>query len=142
VLVLIADQDLAVRDAARRAVERFGYRCAAVSNGAEAWDRIVADAPDVVLASLGLAVIDGVELCRRARELQRTPASYLVAMVGEDDGEGLFAAMANGADDFLTRPLRAEQLHASHSSLGTMEMGRRIWSGPAGRCAPALGRIA
>jgi diguanylate cyclase (GGDEF)-like protein len=33
-------------------------------------------------------------------------------MVGDDDGEGLFAAMANGADDFLTRPLHAEQLHA------------------------------
>jgi two-component system chemotaxis family response regulator WspR len=110
--VLIADEDVSVRDAVRRAVERFGYRCSAVSTGAEAWDRIVADSPDVVLASLGLAAIDGLELCRRARELQRTPTSYVVAMVGEDDSEGLFAAMANGADDFLSRPPQTEQLHA------------------------------
>jgi diguanylate cyclase (GGDEF)-like protein len=110
--VLIADQDVSVRDAVRRAVERFGYRCTAVGTGTEAWDRIVADNPDVVLASLGLPAIDGVELCRRARALERTPVSYVVAMVGEDDAEGLFAAMASGADDFLTRPPQAEQLHA------------------------------
>ena len=39
-LVLIADEDTSVRDAARRAVERFGYRCTVVSNGAKAWDRV------------------------------------------------------------------------------------------------------
>jgi two-component system cell cycle response regulator len=111
-LVLVADEDAALQDTTRRAVERFGYRCVVASNGADAWERIVAGRPDVVLASLGLGGVGGLELCQRVRELRHQQGCYLVAMVGERDGEGLFAAMAAGADDFLTRPAQAEQLHA------------------------------
>jgi diguanylate cyclase (GGDEF)-like protein len=112
VLVLIADKDLSARDAARRAVERFGYRCVVVADGAAAWERIVAESPDVVLASLALPSLSGLDLFRRVRERRPAPACYVVAIVGADDGEGLFAAMAAGADDFLLRPHQAEQLHA------------------------------
>ena len=111
-LVLIADEEVSAREAARRSVERFGYRCAAVSDGAEAWDRIVSDNPDVMLVSSGLPTISGIDLCRRIRENRRSPACYVIAIVRADDGEGLFAAMASGADDFLARPYHPEQLHA------------------------------
>ena len=111
-LVLIADEDAAVRETSRRAIERFGYRCLEVSNGTEAWDQIVERRPEVVLVSLGLSGVDGLELCRRARETQTAPGCYVVAVVGADDGEGLFAAMGAGAHDFLNRPPHAEQLHA------------------------------
>jgi len=112
VLVLIADEEASARDAARRSVERFGYRSAVASDGSEAWARIVADNPDVLVASLGLPIVSGLDLCQRVREGRRSPACYLVAIVRDDDGEGLFAAMASGADDFITRPYHAEQLHA------------------------------
>jgi diguanylate cyclase (GGDEF)-like protein len=111
-LVLIVDEDTSVLDAVSRAVERFGYRCQAVSSGTAAWEQIVARHPEVVLVSLGATGVDGLELCRRVRELHTSPSSYMVAMVGEDDGEGLFAAMGAGAHDFLTRPPRPEQLRA------------------------------
>jgi diguanylate cyclase (GGDEF)-like protein len=111
-LVLIADADAGVRDAARRAVERFGYRCIVAENAAEAWELILERHPEVVLASMEVGGAGGLELCRRVRELGRSPGCYLVAMVGADDGEGLFAAMSTGADDFLLRPPHAEQLHA------------------------------
>lgn len=110
--VLIADEDVATRDAARRSVERFGYRCTVAADGAEAWDRIVADGPEVVLASLGLPSLSGLDLCRRVRETRPSQSCYVIALVGEDDGESLFAAMSSGADDFLIRPFHAEQLHA------------------------------
>ena len=90
-LVLIADEDASARDVARRSVERFGYRCAAVSDGAEAWDRIVADSPDVVLASVALSSLNGPELYRRVRERRASPQCYLIAIVAEADGEGIFA---------------------------------------------------
>lgn len=111
-LVLIVDEDTSVLDAVSRAVERFGYRCQAVSNGTAAWEQIVARHPEVVLLSLGISGVDGVELCRRVREQHTSPGCYMVAMVDEADGEGLFAAMGAGAHDFLARPPRPEQLHA------------------------------
>jgi diguanylate cyclase (GGDEF)-like protein len=112
VLVLIVDEDAAVLDAARRAVERFGYRCVAVANGNQAWEQIVARRPEVVLTSLAVPDLDGLEICRRVREQPAAPSPYMVAMVADDDGDGLFAAMGAGADDFLSRPPLPEQLHA------------------------------
>jgi two-component system cell cycle response regulator len=83
-----------------------------VPNDSAAWDQIVARHPEVVLVSLGAAGVDGLELCRRVRELHPSPGSYVVAMVDEADSDGLLAAMGAGAHDFLTRPPRPEQLHA------------------------------
>jgi diguanylate cyclase (GGDEF)-like protein len=112
VLVLIVDRDVSALETYRRHVSRFGYRCEIASDGAEAWERIVGEDPDVILTSLGLGAVDGLELCRRVRQRERHPGSYVVALVDADDGDGLFAAMAIGADDFVSRPLGPEQLHA------------------------------
>jgi diguanylate cyclase (GGDEF)-like protein len=65
-----------------------------------------------VLASLGLGLVGGVELCRRVRALQHSSTCYVVVMAAAEDDDGLFAAMSNGADDFLARPAHIEQLHA------------------------------
>ena len=111
-LVLIADEDAAARDAARRSVERFGYRCAVASDGHEASDRIAALSPDVVLATLGLPGLGAIDLFRQVRQNRDASGCYLVALVAGDDGAGLFAAMASGADDFLLRESHPEQLHA------------------------------
>ncbi|MFN8634410.1 MAG: diguanylate cyclase [Chloroflexota bacterium] len=111
-LVLVADADPAARDETSRAVERFGYRCIAVEHGVAAWEHIVADRPDVVLVALPLSGIDGLEICQRVRDLYQSPSCYVVVMAADDDSDGLFAAMAGGADDFVTWPPRTEQLHA------------------------------
>jgi diguanylate cyclase (GGDEF)-like protein len=111
-LVLIADEDPVARASSAQAVERFGYRRVVVANGDDAWQQILERHPDVILASLWLGGVGGLELCRRVRDLRHTYASYLVALVGDHDDEGLIAAMSAGADDFLTRPVHAEQLHA------------------------------
>ena len=111
-LVLIADEDVVTRDAARRSNERFGYRCTVAGDGAEAWDRIVGDGPEVVLASVGLPAGGGLDLFRRVRESRPAQGCYVIAMVGEGDGKSVFVAMSSGADDFLIRPFHPEQLHA------------------------------
>jgi diguanylate cyclase (GGDEF)-like protein len=110
--VLIVDEDASVLDAASHAVQGFGYRCLTVAGGDEAWEQIVARRPEVVLTSLGVTGVDGLELCRRVRAQHASPSPYMVAMVADDDGDGLFAAMGAGAHDFLSRPPHPEQLHA------------------------------
>ena len=74
-LVLVADEDAALQDATRRAVERFGYRCVVASSGTGAWEQIVASRPDVVLASLGLGGVGGLGLAKRVRELRHQTAA-------------------------------------------------------------------
>lgn len=111
--VLVAHPDAALLDAATRAIERFGYRCQAARDDAQVWAAIQAEEPSVLLAGLDLPSADGTELYRRVRDRQGAGGyCYLVTLAPADDPEALFAAMSAGADDFLTLPLDAEQLHA------------------------------
>lgn len=111
-LVLIGDGDDAHRDAARRATERFGYRCVAAGTARDTLDLLQSADPDVVLLALRLPGAEAAPLFQRVREQPRAAARYLVALVDREDDDDLFAAMSAGADDFLIRPARAEQLHA------------------------------
>ena len=111
-LVLIADIDAARGADARRATERFGYRCVVAASGADAWAQLQAITPDVVLLPLRLPDVDGVELLRQARSIPRAVHPYIVAVIDRDDDDALFTAMSAGADDFLVQPAQAEQLHA------------------------------
>ncbi|MCC7372118.1 MAG: diguanylate cyclase [Chloroflexi bacterium] len=111
-LVLIADPEPSARAALRAALDRFGYRCQEVADGATAWTHLADGSPDVVLVSADLADVSILELATRLRALKRTPAPYFVALVNADDPEMLLRAMGSGADDFLARPFHDEQLHA------------------------------
>lgn len=107
--VLIVEPDTQARTAAQEAVERFGYRASVADAAAAAWSRIVADEPGVVVVPLDA---DGLTLCRRLRGRPLGEPCYVVVAADPDDEEGLALAMASGADDFLTRPIRPEHLHA------------------------------
>lgn len=111
-LILVADSDAAARATVRAALARFGYRCEEAATGSAAWEALAAGLPDVVLSSLALPEIDGLELAARLRALQRTPPCYFVAVASSDDPQALQVAMSSGADDFLLRPFNDEHLHA------------------------------
>lgn len=66
--VLIADDDVDLRDTLVRVLGRFGYTCLTASSGAEALQTIQAESPDLVVTALHPPGIDGVAVARCARE--------------------------------------------------------------------------
>src|SRR5438034_11654037 len=64
-MVLVVDDSRGVRDAVRMVLEGEGYEVATAANGAEALERIEAEAqPDVMLLDLQMPVMDGWEVQR------------------------------------------------------------------------------
>jgi len=112
VIVLVADPDPAVRELAVQALTEFGYRSIVAGTADELQRTIVEQAPDVIVVSASLDDVDLASVCRLAREQTAAGSRYLVVLVEPTDAETLRAAMLGGADDFLVRPLVAEQLHA------------------------------
>jgi two-component system response regulator MprA len=109
--ILVVDDERAVRESLRRALELEGYEIELADGGEGALRRLASNAePDAMILDVLMPRIDGLEVCRRLRsEGSRLPVLMLTARVEvEDRVEGLDA----GADDYLTKPFALDELKA------------------------------
>ena len=109
--ILVVDDERAVRESLRRALELQGYEVELASDGAEALERLAADGqPDAVVLDILMPGIDGLEVCRQIRQRGNSvPVLMLTARDAVGDRvEGLDA----GADDYLVKPFALEELLA------------------------------
>jgi DNA-binding response OmpR family regulator len=110
--VLIAEDDAVSRRILQRAVERFGHECQATSDGAEAWQAYQDGSYDVVITDWVMPRVDGVELCELIRENPGPCYTYVILLSVLSDRGHFLKGMQAGADDYLTKPLDAEELQA------------------------------
>ncbi|MGE5290152.1 MAG: response regulator transcription factor [Micromonosporaceae bacterium] len=96
--VLVVEDDAGIATQLVRGLARAGYEAGSVGTGSAA---LSAPTPDVVLLDLGLPDIDGVEVCRRIREVSDV-AIIVVTARGEESDRVL--ALDQGADDCLVKP--------------------------------------
>jgi DNA-binding response OmpR family regulator len=108
--LLVVEDDTAISEPLVRALAREGHDVDHVDSGAAALERIADGAVDLMVLDLGLPDVDGVEVCRRAREDRpRLRVLMLTARSSElDEVLGLDA----GADDYLTKPFSLSVLSA------------------------------
>jgi two-component system response regulator MprA len=110
--ILVVDDERAVRESIRRALELEGYEVELAADGEEALDRLASEAPDpdALVLDVLMPRVDGLEVCRRLRRAgNRLPVLMLTARVEvENRVEGLDA----GADDYVTKPFALEELLA------------------------------
>ena len=109
--ILVVDDERAVRDALRRALELQGYEVDLAADGEEALARLGADGhPDAVVLDILMPGIDGLEVCRRIR---RSGDSVPVLMLTARDAVGdRVEGLDAGADDYLVKPFALEELLA------------------------------
>jgi two-component system response regulator MprA len=110
VLVLVADDDRAVREALERALQLNGFDVALAADGNEALSATAERTPDALVLDVMMPGYDGLDVTRRLRrEGNRVPILLLTARDAVGDRvEGLDA----GADDYLPKPFALEELLA------------------------------
>jgi two-component system, OmpR family, response regulator MprA len=108
--LLVVDDDRALREVLRRALELAGYGVVLTESGAGALAEVTGSVPDAVVLDIGLPDIDGLEVCRLLRrEGNRVPVLMLTARDAVSDRiDGLDA----GADDYLVKPFDIDELKA------------------------------
>jgi two-component system response regulator MprA len=109
--ILVVDDERAVRESLRRALELEGYETELAGDGQDALERLEAGAePDAVILDVLMPGIDGLEVCRRLRGSgSRLPVLMLTA---RDEVESRVAGLDAGADDYVTKPFALEELLA------------------------------
>jgi two-component system response regulator MprA len=113
VKILVVDDERAVRESLRRALELEGYEIDLAADGVDALARLAngsSPPPDVVILDVLMPGLDGLEVCRRLRHNgNRVPVLMLTA---RDEVENRVAGLDAGADDYLTKPFALEELVA------------------------------
>jgi two-component system response regulator MprA len=109
--ILVVDDERAVRESLRRALELEGYEIELAGDGQEALSSLESNAePDAVILDVLMPGVDGLEVCRTIRRGgSRLPVLMLTARTEVDDR---VAGLDAGADDYLTKPFALEELLA------------------------------
>jgi two-component system, OmpR family, response regulator MprA len=109
--ILVVDDERAVRESLRRALELEGYEIELAADGSEALYRLEGDAePDAMILDVLMPGVDGLEVCRRLRGSgSKLPVLMLTARTEVDDR---VAGLDAGADDYVMKPFALEELLA------------------------------
>jgi two-component system, OmpR family, response regulator MprA len=109
--ILVVDDERAVRDSLRRALELEGYRVELAEDGEQALRRLdLEPTPDAVILDVLMPGADGLEVCRTIRAVGNAVPVLMLTARAEIDSrvEGLDA----GADDYLPKPFALAELLA------------------------------
>ncbi len=109
--VLVVDDEPAVRESLRRALELEGYKVELAEDGEIALEKLDGTAePDAVILDILMPGIDGLEVCRRIRASgNQIPVLMLTARAEVDSR---VAGLDAGADDYLSKPFALAELLA------------------------------
>ena len=108
-LVLVVEDDSAVRNLITTTLETQHYRFLTAPTGEAAILEAVSHNPDIVLLDLGLPDMDGVEIIKKIRSWSNMPIIVISARSEDTDK---IDALDAGADDYLTKPFSVEELLA------------------------------
>ena len=108
-LILIVEDDAAVRNLIATTLEMQNYKYLTAGTGQQAVMAAASQNPDIMLLDLGLPDMDGVEIIKKVRGWSNMPIIVISARSEERDK---IDALDAGADDYLTKPFSVDELLA------------------------------
>ena len=116
--VLVVDDEPAIRQVLGAAIGKAGYAVDAAASAAEALARLDKTAYDVVISDVFMPVTDGIELLRQARARGHGATFIMVTAFASVDSA--IDAIRAGAWDYITKPLRNEEILHRLEQIGAM----------------------
>ncbi len=112
--ILIAEDDMVSRRVLEVTLQKWGHEVVVTCDGAEAWTALQReDAPSLAILDWMMPGMDGVELCRQARQRGGSLASlYIILLTAKGTKEDIVSGLDAGADDYLTKPFDRDELRA------------------------------
>jgi len=113
VKILIAEDEFTTRMMVQVCLENWGYRVESVADGAEAWGALQKDdAPQIAILDWEMPELNGVEVCRLAKEMDAIMPPYVLLLTARDSKTDIVKGFDAGADDYMTKPFNDNELRA------------------------------
>ena len=107
----MAEDDPVSRELICARLTKWGYEVIAANDGGEAMAVLrEQDAPPLAVLDWMMPEIDGVEICRRVRDVNKL--IYIILLTARGSKENIVEGLRAGADDYLIKPFDKDELHA------------------------------
>lgn len=107
--ILVVEDDLSLSDVIAFTLRRAGFEILTAYDGLAALTTWEQQRPDLLVLDLNLPKLDGLDVCRRVRLVDKTPIIMLSARSGD---EAVVKGLELGADDYIVKPFSPSQLVA------------------------------
>ena len=107
--IFIVEDERPIARLLQLTLEREGFKTATEPNGRRAYERILQEKYDFVLLDVMLPEMDGMEICRRVREVSDVP---IIMLTARDEVRDKVEGLDLGANDYVTKPFAAPELLA------------------------------
>lgn len=118
--ILVIDDSRLQRRILISALTPLGYRIRDTASGEEALELCRQEMPDIVISDWLMTGMSGLDLCARLRELCGEHYVYFIILTSKSEKGELAEALSAGADDFLSKPLSADEMR------GRIAAGERL----------------
>ena len=109
--ILVAEDDPVSRELICTLLAKWGYDVISAQNGSDAMSALrERNAPSLAILDWMMPGMDGLEICRRVREVNRI--LYLILLTARGSKENIVEGLNAGADDYLVKPFDKEELQA------------------------------
>ena len=119
--ILIAEDDMVSRVLLEATLIKWGYEVTVACDGVAAWELLQSDdPPPLAILDWMMPGLDGLQICRKIRDIPTTTPPYLILLTAKGRREDIVTGLQAGADDYVTKPFDREELHAR------VQVGMRI----------------
>ncbi len=132
--ILIVEDELAIREMIRTALDMAGFHCFEAGDAHEAHIQVVDYKPDLILLDWMLPGNSGLELIRRLKRESIHSNIPVIMLTARTDEDNKIQGLNTGADDYVTKPFSPRELIARINALlrrtaPDMESGRLTMGG-------------
>ena len=106
--ILIADDDVDIRDILKDTLKSLGGTIVTAANGEECLDRVEASGPDLILLDIEMPIMNGLDVLKALKQRGNNAAVIMITAYGTI--ERAVQAMKEGAYDFITKPFDLDHI--------------------------------
>ena len=132
--VLAIDDDPSMLGLVSHMLGRAGYRVEIAANGTEGLAKLRASAPDLIVCDIQMPDLDGFQVLDQVRGEASTAGLPFVLLTSLTDRDSVRRGMRLGADDFLSKPVHAQELIDAVST--ALDRRRRLSALVSGHALP------
>ena len=106
--ILVVDDDADMREWVKEELEHEGFVVETASGGRKGVERVKAGGIDLVVSDVKMPDLDGLDLLREVREV--SPSPFVIIVTGFGSIDTAIRAVKLGANDYITKPFKIDQL--------------------------------
>jgi DNA-binding response OmpR family regulator len=110
--VLIVEDDRDIAELVERYLQKAGFSTEVLASGRDALKAMADRPPDLLILDLMLPHVDGLEICRAARNDARTAAIPIIMLTARAEESERIVGLEIGADDYIAKPFSPNELVA------------------------------